>query len=282
MTKTAIVTGGASGIGLALAAELVRRGVHVVLADIAGDKAEEEAGRLEGRGSVVTAEVDVRDASAVERLVQDTHAERGRLDFLFNNAGIGVGGDTIELDLEHWNRAVDVNLRGVIHGVHAAYPIMIGQGHGHIVNTASLSGLVPAPMITPYAATKHAVVGLSASLRAEAAGYGVRVSVVCPGVIETPILDSTGPADLPIVPSAARGGREMLVRLAGRPYPASALADDVLRGVGRNKAVIIAPRRARVIWHVQRLAPSLVRGAVRRLASRERAIRASDPQPPRR
>jgi NAD(P)-dependent dehydrogenase (short-subunit alcohol dehydrogenase family) len=282
MARTAIVTGGASGIGLALGSALVQRGVEVVLADIDGEKAKRAASSLFGPGSASGAHLDVRDPDAVVQLVHDLHQRCGRLDFLFNNAGVGVGGETMELGLEHWDRAVDVNLRGVVHGVHAAYPVMVEQGHGHIVNTASLSGLVPAPMITPYAATKHAVVGLSASLRAEAAGHGIRVSVVCPGVIDTPILDSTGPADLPIVPSAARGGREMLVRLAGRPYPASALAEDVLRGVARNKAVIVSPRRARVIWHVQRLAPSLVRRAARRLASQERAIRADDPQPPRR
>ena len=87
---------------------------------------------------------------------------------MFNNAGVGVAGEVDELSLEHWNRALDVNVRGVIHGVHAAYPLMLAQGFGHIVNTASPAGLMPSPLIAPYGMSKHAVVGLSLSLRIEA------------------------------------------------------------------------------------------------------------------
>jgi len=104
---------------------------------------------------------------------------------MVNNAGIGVGGEASELTLAHWERVIDVNLRGVIHGVHAAYPVMIAQRSGHIVNTASLAGLMPSPWLTPYAMTKHAVVGLTLSLRAKAAAHGVRVTAVCPGVVDT-------------------------------------------------------------------------------------------------
>src|SRR5207248_6593438 len=133
-----------------------------------------------------------------------TRNRHGRLDLMVNNAGIGIGGETRELLLAHWDRIIDVNLRGVVHGVHAAYPVMIEQGSGHIVNTASLAGLLPSPGATPYAMTKHAVVGLSLSLRGEAAAYGVRVTAVCPGVVETPILDKGGPDDLPKSPAAGR------------------------------------------------------------------------------
>ena len=90
---------------------------------------------------------------------------------------------------QHWDRIIDINIRGVIHGVHAVYPGMVARGSGHIINTASVAGLAPAPLLVPYATTKHAVVGLSISLRAEAAAYGVKVSVLCPSAIETPILD---------------------------------------------------------------------------------------------
>lgn len=141
--------------------------------------------------------VDVRDAPAVRAMVEDAHREHGRLDLMFNNAGAGIGGQVDGLSLEHWNRALDVNVRGVIHGVHAAYPLMLAQGFGHIVNTALATGLLPVPLLAPYSMSKHAVVGLSPSLRAEAADRGVKVSVVCPGVIETPILDKGNPHDLP-------------------------------------------------------------------------------------
>jgi len=190
-------------------------------------------------------------------LMRRTAADHGRIDLLFNNAGVGMWGDVAELTLAHWNRVIDVNLRGVVHGVAAAYPLMIDQGRGHIVNTASLAGLVPGPMLTPYAMTKHAVVGLSTSLRAEAASLGVRVSVVCPGVIDTPILDKGNPPDLPPV-SNLPDGRKMLSRSMGRPYPAASLADDVLAGVTRNRALIVTPRHARAAWAAYRMAPELV------------------------
>jgi short-subunit dehydrogenase len=125
------------------------------------------------------------------------------------------------------------------------------------VNTASLAGLVPAPGITPYAMTKHAVVGLSMSLRAEAQKRGVRVSVVCPGVIDTPILDRPNPPDLPPVGDFT-GGREALERLIGKAYPPELLARDVLAGVVRNKPIIVAPHHARRTWMAYRLAPELL------------------------
>ena len=139
MPRVAIVTGGASGIGRALGAALVRRGDQVVLADVEGAAAAEVAEQLTalGPGAASAAAVDVRDAAAVAALVTDTAARLGRLDLMFNNAGLGIGGPVEELALAHWDRAIDVNLRGVVHGVHAAYPVMLRQRSGHIINTAS-------------------------------------------------------------------------------------------------------------------------------------------------
>ena len=108
---------------------------------------------------------------------------------MFNNAGISIGGETEELTLDHWNSIIDVNIRGVVHGVHAAYPLMVRQGSGHIVNTASMGGLMAAGLLTSYVMTKHAVVGLSLALRSEAAAHGVGVTAVCPSAVDTPILD---------------------------------------------------------------------------------------------
>ncbi len=281
MPRTAIVTGGASGIGRALGAALVRRGDRVVLADVDGGAASEVAEQLSaaGPGEATAATVDVRDADAVRVLVTGTADRDGRLDLLFNNAGLGIGGAAEELTPAHWDRTLDVNLRGVLHGVQAAYPLMLRQGHGHIVNTASLAGLLPMPGSTPYATTKWAVVGLSLTLRAEGAARGVRVSVVCPGGVDTPILDKGVPADLPRVSSIeAIDARSVITRLSGgRLYGADSLAADVLRGVDRNRAIVVAPRQARVLWRLMRLSPSLVlrvaaavagRGAQRALGDR--------------
>jgi short-subunit dehydrogenase len=142
---------------------------------------------------------------------------------------------------------------------------MVDQGFGHIVNTASLAGLVPAPLMLPYTATKHAVVGLSLALRAEAAAYGVRVSVVCPGFTDTPLLDHANPG-LPAT-ELATGARDLAVKATGRLYSVDALADDILRGVARNKPLIVAPASGRAAWRAARLSPS---GAVRAAA---RAVR---------
>ena len=258
--KVAIVTGAASGIGKALATELVDRGATVVVSDIAGDEVAlvaEHLARRAGDARAIAATLDVTDAAAVDELVGRTAADHGGLDLLFNNAGIGVGGEVRELSAAHWRRVIDVNLWSVINGVNAAYPLMIAQGQGHLVNTASLSGLLPSPMLVPYSTTKHAVVGLSVGLRMEAAAHGVKVTVVCPGVIETPLLDKPNPEDLPPVTSMPNI-RSMLTSLVGPPYPVASLASDVLDGVALNRPIIVTPFHARRAWALYRISPRLL------------------------
>jgi NAD(P)-dependent dehydrogenase (short-subunit alcohol dehydrogenase family) len=250
----AVVTGAASGIGRALAAALAARGATVVLADLDGPGAASAAGALGHRAEAAV--VDVTDAGAVRRLVEGTVARHGRLDLLFNNAGIGGGGPVEDLDVAAWRRVVDVDLLGVVHGVAAAYPLMVRQGSGHIVNTASLAGLMPAPHLTPYAAAKHAVVGLSVTLRVEAAAHGVHVTAVCPGPVETPILDTPGPVD----------ARALLTAALGEPHPAEHLAEDVLEGVAANRALIVAPESARAAWAAYRRDPE---GVLATMAARD-------------
>jgi len=263
----AVITGGASGIGLAIGAELVLRGATVVLADLDADAAELAAKQLSaaGPGTATAVELDVTDGPAVLRAYRAVRDEHGRLDFAFNNAGIGVGGLAEELTLEHWDRTIDVNLRGVVHGVHAAYPLMLAQGHGHIVNTASLAGLVAPAIMTPYTATKHAVVGLSLALRAERASRGVRVSALCPSFVQTPLLDNINPGLPPT--TASRRSRARIRRLQPRIYPAERLARDVVRGMARNRALIIAPGHARVLARIARHLPAAAL-AMNRLAVR--------------
>ena len=262
MSRIVIVTGGASGIGRALCAELVRAGDQVVVADINEAGAADAAANMMGPGSARAVALDVTDAQAVQDLVDATADEFGRLDIMVNNAGIGMGGWVEELTVEHWNRVIDVNVRGVVHGVQAAYPLMVRQGDGHIVNTASLAGLVPAPCLTPYAMTKHAVVGLSTSLRAEAASRGVRVTAVCPGFTDTAILDTV---DFDGLAPTSMGGRarEFASELPGGLYTPEALARDIVDGIARNRRLIIAPRSARAAVLANRLIPSTVERRVR-------------------
>jgi NAD(P)-dependent dehydrogenase (short-subunit alcohol dehydrogenase family) len=260
----AIVTGGGSGIGRALCGQLARAGAHVFVVDVDAAAAEAVAAALRGGGGrAEAAPVDVRDAVAIRALVDRVAAEHGRLDWMFNNAGIAVAGEVLDCTLEDWERTIDVNLRGVIHGTLPAYEVMSRQGFGHIVNTASTAGLAPSPGLTAYAATKHAVVGLSTSLRAEAEIHGVRVSVVCPGLIDTPMKHRTVFRKL---------DREaVLAALPIAMYPVEALARDVMRGVLRNRPIIVTPLHARVIWWAYRAAPWLLRWVMGRQLRKTRA-----------
>lgn len=252
--KTVAVTGAGSGIGKALASALVRRGAHVWLSDINGPAAE-AATREIGEGARFAA-LDVADSEAVTAHVQDVARQHGRIDALFNNAGIGVGGDLRELNLAHFDRSLDVNVRGVVHGILAAFPIMKAQGSGIIVNTASAAGLLGLPLMAPYAMSKHAVVGLSNSLRFEAAEHNVQMNVLCPMAIETPLLETDISRDLgaPWRPDI----RGYLTRVGGPPYPVDRFVDYALRQIERNKGIIVAPLGARLRLGFARVFPGVV------------------------
>ncbi|ADT99332.1 SDR family NAD(P)-dependent oxidoreductase [Mycolicibacterium gilvum] len=252
--KVAFVTGGASGIGAALAARLATAGTEVWIADRQIEPAEKLAAQLRATGAVAHAvELDVRDPAAFAHAVHTAVDTSGRLDYLFNNAGIGIGGEVDTLTLDDWTDIIDVNLKGVIHGVHAAYPEMIRQGSGHIINTASMAGLITTSAQGGYSATKHAVVALSKTLRVEAATHGVRVSVLCPGVVRTPIL--TGGA----FGRNKSVSREEQLKLgeALRPMDAGVFAQKALRGILRNEAIIVVPRWWKGLWYLERLSPAL-------------------------
>ena len=276
--KVAIVTGGASGIGAALGEGLVRRSCFVLLADIDEEGVHRAAERISriGPGRAVGKALDVRDAEAVMTAVHKTADGHGRLDLMFNNAGIAVAGYAHEFSLAHWQRAIDVDLYGVIHGVRAAYPLMLDQQYGHIVNTASLAGLGPAPGVLPYTTAKFGVVGLSLGLRAEAAASGVRVSVVVPGIVDTPILDKKHEQKtrgLPMTPSEERlDPIPFLLRMSGirALYPPERVAEDVLRGVQANRAMIFAPAAARRPWRLWRFLPGPAEAITVRRFERER------------
>jgi NAD(P)-dependent dehydrogenase (short-subunit alcohol dehydrogenase family) len=268
--SVAIVTGGASGIGRALCEALGQRGAGmVVAADVNASGAEEVASSIAARGGRARAAcVDVSYAGAVEELVAHVVCDQGRLDYMFNNAGITVGGEARDMQLEHWQHTLDVNLWGVIHGIHSAYAVMVDQGHGHIVNTASIGGLVPVPMGAAYAAAKYAVVGLSTSLRTEAAGLGVKVSVACPGFVETGVADSA------MMVTPLRDRQAMFDLAPARMLSAEDCARRILRGVARNQAIIPVTALARMTWWLYRLHPALVDTLFRkRLVESFRALR---------
>jgi NAD(P)-dependent dehydrogenase (short-subunit alcohol dehydrogenase family) len=248
---TAVVTGGASGIGKALCEELGRRGSRVVVTDLQEEGARAVAEVIvKAGGRASAAALDVRDSAAFERLLDDTLASHGRLDYLFNNAGLAAVGEAQSLPLEVWHRVLDVNLWGVIHGATAAYSRMVRQGSGHIVNIASLAGLAGAALSSPYSTSKFGVVGLSLTLRAEGADIGVKVSAVCPGFIQTGIFDNSTYID------ATQEG--MIALIPFKFLDVDVAVRKILRGVERNRAIIVFPFYARLVWWLSRLRPQII------------------------
>jgi NADP-dependent 3-hydroxy acid dehydrogenase YdfG len=246
---TAIITGGASGIGKALAMELARRGCEVILADVQYELAKEAATQIKSRGGKASAKkVDVRDCEAVKAMVEETVRRTGRLDYMFNNAGASIGGEVKNYSIDDWNLVIDINLRGVTNGIQAAYPVMLKQGFGQIVNTSSMAGLVPTAGNTVYSATKYAVVGLSQSLRFEAALYG------------TPILDYQGEFSKSYLarPQLADVSETM------RPISPELFARKVLPLIVKNKAIIVVPWSNRLAIGLARVFPGIT-GVVARM-----------------
>lgn len=236
---TAIITGGASGIGKALAIELSKSGCEVVIADIQNDLAQELADVLQaGGGKAVAKKVDVRDLNALKQLVEETVQHTGRLDYMFNNAGVFVFGEMNRIMMEDINLVMDTNFKGVVNGVQAAYPVMLKQKFGQIINTASYVGLIPEMYCVIYAATKHGIVGLSRSLREEAALHGIRVNVLCPGIIETPLIYGSG-ANKNYFEIPEPELEEIFKRI--KPLDAGSFARKALKQIARNKAIIVTP-----------------------------------------
>jgi NAD(P)-dependent dehydrogenase (short-subunit alcohol dehydrogenase family) len=264
--KVAIVTGGASGIGRALCEQLGRAGALICVADINAAGAGQVASAITAAGGRAwAAYLDVTRAQDVRQLIDETVAEHGQLDYMFNNAGIAIAGELRDLDLEHWARMLDVNLWGVIHGTSAAYRVMCAQGFGHIVNVASAGGLIPTPVLTTYAATKHAVVGLTTSLRVEAAGLGVKVSLVCPGLTQTGLVDTTQAVKVDL-----EGAFSKLPFVFMDPDDCARV---ILHGVLHNKGIITVSSHARLTWWLYRLHPSLLNPALFKMVDLVRASR---------
>ncbi len=253
---TAIVTGGASGIGRALSERLGKLGANVTVVDLQADLAESVADGIKTTGGQAqAARLDITDFDATEALYKSVAARSGRLDFAFNNAGIWMMGNADAFSLDDWNRLIDVNLRGTVNGTKAAYDIMLKQKSGHIINTASVAGLTPDPGCTAYSATKHAIVGLCKSLRVEAARNGVKVSALCPGVVQTPLLDGGGKFGKVYDKVDPDRMHQMWKRM--RPMPVDQFAERSLRDVAKNKPIIVWPIGGKLFWWIDRLSPAL-------------------------
>jgi len=266
--QVAFITGGAAGIGKALCEKLAASGASVIVADIRQEKAREVADAIVDRGGAAEAvKLDVSQQNEVTTEIEKVVERYGHLDYIFNNAGVTYIGETREMPEAMWKHVVGVNLFGVIHGTIAAYKVMAAQGSGHIVNMASEAGLIPLATSAAYATTKHAVVGLSLSLRPEAEQYGVKVSTVCPGRVKSDMLDTNPIAGIT---------KEAYIELGGvKMWDASKAAEVILQGVEKNKPIIVFPSYCRILWLIHRYLPPLYAWMNKKAFLRYRSIKTS-------
>ncbi len=257
--KVAVITGGASGIGLATAARFAQAGAKLVLADVEAEPLFEAVRRLEKDGAeVLGVECDVTSYADVERLRDEAAAHFGAVHVIFNNAGVG-GGPTLGSPIELWQWVTAVNLDGVYHGIAAFVPLLVAQGEGHVVNTASLAGLGGVPGMGPYCATKFAVVGLSESLFMELANQQspVGVSVLCPGFVRTRIAESSRnlPSDVRAkLPPRDLEMEKLVADVVAAGIDPAVVADHVLAAVEGNEFWVLPHRHVAERTTEQRLA----------------------------
>src|SRR4051812_3373188 len=260
----ALVTGAGSGIGRATSLELARAGARVLAVDIDEASAKETAGLcadVVGDATRFAAyAVDVADGDAMVGLAARVHAEHGPLDVLINNAGVGLSGRFLDTGLDDWDWIIGVNLRGVINGCHAFAPAMVERRRGHVVNMSSGLGYTPTPTEPAYVATKAAVLALSQSLRADWHAKGVGVSAVCPGVINTPIIDHTRFRGDRAEPDQVRRTQ----RLFRRGHKPELVARAVVGAIRRNRSVVPVGFEARIGWILHRLVPESLRDRMAR------------------
>ena len=247
--RVAVITGGASGIGLATARRLAQEGMRIVLADVEPGPLEAAVREVEGAGGeALGVPTDVGELAQVEALAEQTFARFGGAHLIFNNAGVAVAGPIQAMSHQDWEWLVRVNLWGVIHGVEVFVPRLIAQGAGgHVVNTASFAGLVPNEGLGVYCVTKYGVMALSECLSRDLRPHGIGVSVLCPMRVETNIGTSARnrPDALGGPEAAAPRGEEEEGNLAGRVIGVEEVAERVVNAVRRGRLYIHTHQEAR-------------------------------------
>lgn len=256
--KVAVVTGAGAGIGRSIATLLSANGARVYCLDINLKAAQAVADQLPGAQAFA---LDVSDAAAVQDFADEIYAREGRVDLLFNNAGVGHSGLFVDSELVDWQLMLNVNVMGVVHGIHAFLPRMLKQaGPCHIINTASGAGIIPMPRAAPYCAAKHAVVGLSQSLAAELHGTSVAVTILCPGTINTDIIKNTTMRGA----TASVRQEQAAQHYAVKGTSPDRVASDVLHDVIKGKLFCTTPaNEVAVGWFLQRLSPGFMQRVMR-------------------
>jgi NAD(P)-dependent dehydrogenase (short-subunit alcohol dehydrogenase family) len=265
--RTVLVTGAASGIGRATALACARRGASLVVCDRNEEGLAETEREIRNLGREVLAQrVDVARSEEVSALADRVHAKFQAVDLLVNNAGVGLGALFLETSLEDWEWVTRINLFGVIHGCHFFLPAMVSRGRGgHVVNVSSAAAYAPLPVQSAYAATKFAVLGLSEVLRAELATFGIGVTAVCPGFINTGIVESSRLRGVAADPENRRRTLDFYRR---RNYGPERVASNILKAVQRNRPLAPVSTEAWLLHWGMRFAPGLLRWGNRKLAGR--------------
>ncbi len=244
--KVAVVTGGASGIGLSMAHAFGREGMRVVLADIETERLEMARAELQSAGVEAAAvSCDVSDPASIEALRDRAVAASGTVHLLCNNAGVGAGGPSWEIPLARWRWVFGVNFWGVVHGISSFIPLLLAQGEGHVVNTASAAGLLAVPYMGPYTASKHAVVALTEALSIELslAGGAVGASVLCPMWVRTRIAESERNAPAEVLAAGEAGsagfGSELVAGLVAGGMEPDEVAARVVSAVKESRFYVL-------------------------------------------
>jgi NAD(P)-dependent dehydrogenase (short-subunit alcohol dehydrogenase family) len=246
--KRAFITGAGSGLGLALARALGADGWSIGLFDHNLERLVAAEGELAAAGVFVHAYPgDVTHADELTVAVNSFAATNDGIDLMINNAGVAASGALMDVPLEDWRWAIDINLMGVVHGCRAAIPHLQRNGNGLLINVSSAASFASAPGMVPYNATKAAVVALSESLVGELRDIGTQVSVVTPSFFPTNLLESFRG------PEATRARAESLMRSSD--YTAEQAADDLLVAASKGKIHIVLPRSTRFIWRLKRWMP---------------------------